>query len=101
MIPPPTAAFPGNFPNPFNPSTSVRFALPLPSEVNLTIFNALGQRVKTLMNERRAAGSYTVQWDGHNEAGLAVPSGVYFLKMTAREGSGFTFEQMQKLLLIK
>ena len=90
-----------NFPNPFNPSTSVRFALPLPSEVNLTIFNALGQRVKTLMNERRAAGSYTVQWDGHNEAGLAVPSGVYFLKMTAREGSGFTFEQMQKLLLIK
>ena len=67
-----------NFPNPFNPATKIEFSLNTKSEVNLTIFNMLGQEVATLVDEVKAAGSHNVTWNASN-----VASGVYFYKLTA------------------
>ena len=67
-----------NYPNPFNPSTTIRYGLPQSSTVSLTVFNALGQRVRQLVNEEQEAGYHEVKFDG---TGLA--SGVYFYRLRA------------------
>jgi hypothetical protein len=67
-----------NYPNPFNPSTTIRYGLPQRSTVSLTVFNALGQRVRQLVNEEQEAGYHEVKFDG---TGLA--SGVYFYRLRA------------------
>ncbi len=76
-----------NYPNPFNPETRIRFALPADGEVSLTIYNAFGQRVRTLADGRQRAGRYVVDWDATDESGRAVASGVYHyrLEMPARD----------------
>ena len=68
----------GNAPNPFNSSTSIRYALPEDAEVRLELYNILGQKVTTLVNGRVEAGSHTVTWDASNYS-----SGIYFYKLTA------------------
>ncbi|MGH7595479.1 MAG: S8 family serine peptidase [bacterium] len=85
-----------NYPNPFNPETAIRFDLPEASEVVLAIFNSLGESVKTLVNGQRAAGSYVEFWDGRNAGGEMAASGVYFLKMRAKD-----FSATQKMLLLR
>jgi len=80
-----------NYPNPFNPKTGVRFQVPGVSDVKLTVFDLLGREVAVLVNERKAAGSYEVGFDG---SGLA--SGVYMYRLTA--GS---FVQSKKMILLK
>jgi hypothetical protein len=85
-----------NFPNPFNPSTTIHYQLLMNSDVRLTIYNMLGQRVKTLLQARQPAGSYAVQWNGTNDAGAPVASGVYFYRLRA-EG----FVQTRKLLVVR
>jgi len=70
-----------NYPNPFNPSTTISFGLPAGSDVRLTIFNVLGQPVKELVNDNLAAGSYQLTWDGTNQSGFAVATGVYFYSL--------------------
>jgi serine protease len=72
-----------NSPNPFNLSTSIFFFLPTPSEVDLTIYNILGEKVKTVAQGWLEAGSHTVTWDGTNESGSVVASGIYFYKLNA------------------
>ena len=72
-----------NYPNPFNPSTAIAYTLPRAEYVELTIFNTLGQTVITLSPGMQNAGSYTVKWDGLNEAGNPVASGVYFYRLQA------------------
>ncbi len=72
-----------NYPNPFNPSTIIEYSLPQSEKVNITIFNILGQKVTTLVDEAKAAGNYSVTWDGHDSDGSEVSSGVYFYRMTA------------------
>ncbi|MFH0931856.1 MAG: S8/S53 family peptidase [Candidatus Zixiibacteriota bacterium] len=72
-----------NYPNPFNLATNISFYISAKSEVNLTIYNILGERVKTLVNGTFEAGSHTVTWDGKNEAGSVVASGIYFYKLNA------------------
>ncbi len=72
-----------NYPNPFNPETSIDFQLPISAEVALEIYNLLGQKVITLVGGKREAGFYTVRWDGRNESGAVMPSGVYFYRLTA------------------
>jgi hypothetical protein len=85
-----------NYPNPFNPSTRIGYALPVAEQVSITIYNALGQRVKTLVNEQKGAGNYAEIWDGRDDSGKDVPVGVYLCKLQA--GS---FRDMKKMQLIK
>ncbi|NIR47638.1 T9SS type A sorting domain-containing protein [candidate division KSB1 bacterium] len=77
-----------NYPNPFNPETTIRYGLPEPRRVRLIIYNVFGQNIKTLVDEVKAAGSYSVTWDGTDERGQPVPSGVYFYRFDAGVVSG-------------
>ncbi|MEA3286209.1 MAG: carbohydrate-binding module family 20 domain-containing protein, partial [Candidatus Marinimicrobia bacterium] len=72
-----------NYPNPFNPTTSINFALPEANHVVLTIYNALGQEVRTLKTDYLSAGNYSVTWDGLDNAGNMITSGVYIYTMTS------------------
>jgi len=67
-----------NYPNPGNPTTTIRFQLPEASRVVLRIFNIMGHEIKTLINDSREAGTYAVVWNGRDRRGLEVPSGIYF-----------------------
>ena len=69
------------FPNPANPNTTIRFALVEESEVQLKVFNVLGQYVRTLMHETKPAGQWQVVWDGKNAEGVQVSSGMYVLQL--------------------
>ena len=72
-----------NAPNPFNPSTTIRYDLPEGSHVRLTIFNLMGQRVRVLVNAEQGSGVYNVQWDGRDEVGYLVASGLYIYRLEA------------------
>ncbi len=72
-----------NYPNPFNPSTVIAYELPRRSTVTLTIYNILGQEVRTLVDREQPAGRHQVTWDGHNGSGGEVASGVYLYRLTA------------------
>jgi len=76
-----------NYPNPFNPTTNISFALPIDSKVSLKIYNVAGQLVRTLVNETMVAGTHTVTWDGINSNGEKVASGIYFYKLNAGDYS--------------
>lgn len=72
-----------NYPNPFNPTTVIKYDLPEGGQVSVQIFNVLGQKVHTLINEYRAAGYHSVQWNGLNEIGRPVSSGIYIYRIEA------------------
>jgi hypothetical protein len=72
-----------NYPNPFNPNTRVQFQLPNAADVRLTIYNVLGQRVRTLVNQRYEAGFHEVQWDGLSDVGAQSASGLYLYRFEA------------------
>jgi hypothetical protein len=80
-VTPTTITLEKNYPNPFNPSTTIRFQVNNTASIVLTIFNSLGQQVKTLLSASVAAGVHEVTWDGTNVAGQIVPSGMYFYRM--------------------
>ncbi|KAA3602146.1 MAG: T9SS C-terminal target domain-containing protein [Calditrichaeota bacterium] len=85
------------FPNPFNPSTNISFALPQDSKVSLRIFNLLGQEVRTLVNNEALAAQYhSYKWDGKDDLGNSVSTGVYFVKVTADK-----FSETQKITFLK
>ena len=71
-----------NYPNPFNPTTDIRFSMDVASDVSLTIFNMLGQEVKVLENAYLAAGTHTYRWDGRDQLGQSVSTGVYLYTLT-------------------
>jgi len=85
-----------NFPNPFNPKTMIRFALPKDSWVKLEVYNILGQKVKTLVDEKLAAGVKEVEWDGRDGKGLEVASGIYFYRIKADD-----FSDVKKMVMLK
>ncbi|HFB68104.1 MAG TPA: T9SS type A sorting domain-containing protein, partial [Calditrichae bacterium] len=85
-----------NFPNPFNPSTTIRYQLAREVPVRLEIFNIQGQRVRTLVHAVQSAGFYSVEWDGRNDAGQPVASGTYIYRLQA--GS---FVQTRQMTLMK
>jgi hypothetical protein len=85
-----------NYPNPFNPTTTIKFEVTVASKVNVVVFNALGQKVKTLFDGNAAVGVNEVVWNGTNDFGSAVASGVYYYQMRV-EGKVFT----KKMTLIK
>lgn len=72
-----------NYPNPFNPSTTIRYQLRESANVMLAIYNILGQRIRILVQEMQAPGHYTLQWDGRDETGRAAASGVYIYRIQA------------------
>jgi hypothetical protein len=74
-----------NYPNPFNPETQVSFSLPEEAKVSLAVYNVSGQKVRTLLDSGLPAGSYTVTWDGKDNQGISVASGVYFCRLQAGE----------------
>ena len=87
-----------NFPNPFNPSTSIDYALPQAGPVHLSVYDVLGRRVRLLVaKDRHPAGFYTASWDGRDDRGHIAASGVYFYLLHA----GDTFRQAQKMVLVK
>ena len=81
-----------NFPNPFNPTTVISSQLPVVSQVELSIYNLLGQKITTLVSEKQPVGTYKLEWDA---GGLA--SGLYFYRLKTDEG----FIQTKKLILLK
>jgi WD40 repeat protein len=86
-----------NYPNPFNPQTTIAFSLKQRARVVIAIYDVTGARVRTLLDETRAAGSYTdVRWDGTNATGLQVASGVYFYQLITDR-----FSQTRKMVLLK
>ena len=74
-----------NYPNPFNPLTSITYSIPINSSVSLKIYSLLGKEILTLVNEVKTRGEYSVQWDAKNSLGNKVPSGIYFYKLATRD----------------
>lgn len=85
-----------NYPNPFNPSTTIRYSIPLESEVKLRVYDLLGKEVRTLVNEKQSPGTFEVKWDGKNNRGEPLSSGIYFYRLES--GS---FVATKKLMLLK
>jgi len=85
-----------NYPNPFNPETRIYFEIPQAHDVTIAIYNMLGQKVKTLVKEHFKAGSHVVNWNGKNDHGLQVPTGMYFYRIKAGE-----FIASKKMVMIK
>jgi WD40 repeat protein len=85
-----------NAPNPFNPTTRIRFTLPEDGHANLTIYDVAGRRVRTLVDDKRRANHYDVVWDGRDHKGQTVASGVYFYRLVAGR-----HEKTLKMLLLK
>jgi len=85
-----------NYPNPFNPTTTIKYQLPHVTDVKLVIYNVLGQRVRTLVNNRMEAGYHSLVWDGLNQQGSTVASGVYIYHFQAGD-----FQKTMKLMLLK
>ncbi len=85
-----------NYPNPFNPTTTISYALPSNAYVKLMVYNVLGQKVKTLVDEEQAAGYKQVVWNGQNDRGEQVGSGIYFYRIQAGD-----FTKTAKMSLLK
>ncbi|NLT51488.1 MAG: T9SS type A sorting domain-containing protein [Ignavibacteria bacterium] len=106
-----------NFPNPFNPSTTIKYSIPTPpclpagtaassplakgrtevGFVTLKVYDILGREVATLVNEKKSAGTYTIKWDGTNSSGKQVSSGMYFYQLKI----GDSYTETKKMLLVK
>lgn len=94
--PPAVFALEQNYPNPFNPETTIKYQLPRKSEVKLTIYSILGQEVRTLVIEDKKAGFYQVIWNGRDNAGIPVASGLYFYQLRAGD-----FIKTRKMIILK
>ena len=85
-----------NMPNPFNPSTTIKYAIARDENVSLVIYDVAGRQVRTLVDDRQRADVYKVTWDGINNNGQRVASGMYFYKLAAGK-----FVQTKKMMLLK
>lgn len=85
-----------NYPNPFNLSTSIEYSLPVRNHVTIAIYNLLGQKVKTLVDEPRSAGLYRIGWNGRDDKGTAVSTGIYLCRFSTGD-----IVQTRKMLLLK
>ncbi|MCK5380087.1 MAG: T9SS type A sorting domain-containing protein, partial [Candidatus Latescibacteria bacterium] len=85
-----------NAPNPFNPATTIEYALPEETHVRLVIYNTMGQSVCTLLDALQPVGYHQFLWDGRNSQGRLVSGGVYFYRLTAGE-----FTETKRMLLLK
>jgi hypothetical protein len=85
-----------NYPNPFNPTTEIRYGIPQATIVEIVVYNMLGQRIKRLVSEEQEAGYHKVVWDGTNDSGDKVGSGIYFYRIVAGR-----FNKVNKMIMIK
>ncbi|MCH9006785.1 choice-of-anchor D domain-containing protein, partial [candidate division KSB1 bacterium] len=93
-----------NYPNPFNPETQIRFQLPEVSQVLIRIFNVTGQKIRNLVDESYPAGSYAATWNGFDDSGHPVASGIYIYQLlvtTSETRSGPAFSQVRKMSLLR
>ncbi|MDI6804518.1 MAG: FlgD immunoglobulin-like domain containing protein [Bacteroidota bacterium] len=92
-----------NFPNPFNPTTVIRYGLPNASHVTIKIYDLLGQEIKTLADETQESGYRSVEWNGKNSLGIEAASGLYFYRIEAADiqNPGKKFVQVKRMLLMK
>jgi hypothetical protein len=86
----------GNFPNPFNPVTTIRFSIENVGNVNINVYNVRGQHVRTLVNGVYSAGSHSVVWNGTDDSGRSVGSGIYFYRMTTGD-----YSAVRRMMLLK
>ena len=86
-----------NYPNPFNPSTTITYRLGRTAEVELVIFNPLGQQIRILQQQRQPAGIYRIVWDGRDDSGTVQASGVYYYRLKA----GVEFTDIRKMVFLK
>jgi flagellar hook assembly protein FlgD len=85
-----------NYPNPFNPITRITYSIPKESQVTISIFNLLGQKIVDLVSQNITPGEYSMTWNGTNRSGEAVPSGIYIYSIEADE-----FQSSKKMVMIK
>lgn len=85
-----------NYPNPFNPSTTISFSNPEESNIEIIVYNNKGQKIKTLVNEVLSAGEHTVMWNGTDNRNASVSSGIYFYKMKT-----YYYTSVKKMILLK
>jgi hypothetical protein len=90
-----------NYPNPFNPTTLIRYDLPEASTVTLSVFNILGEKVATLVNGQVPAGYQTAEWNAGNSGGVSVPSGIYLYRLQVTSLNGKEFHEVRKMVLMK
>jgi len=85
-----------NYPNPFNPSTTIEYEIPKAGYVKIQIYNSIGQLINTIEDDYKNPGKYSIQWNGKNSAGENLSSGIYFYRMSS---NGLTL--VKKMLLLK
>jgi hypothetical protein len=85
-----------SYPNPFNSATTIQYDLPEPMKVNIAIYNLLGQKIKGIENKFQQAGTHTIHWNGSDQQGNPVSSGLYFCQMDSKD-----FKRSVKLLLLR
>lgn len=85
-----------NYPNPFNPSTSIKYSLPEAVKVNAAVYDISGQKIADLIDENQNAGSYEISWDGKNNSGIPVVSGIYLFRIEAGN-----YSRTMKMTLLK
>jgi hypothetical protein len=90
-----------NYPNPFNPETQIQYQLPQPGMVQLAIYDVLGHRVRTLIDEYLPAGPHTVRWNALDDAGLRVASGIYIYRINVTADSEERFTETRRMLLLR
>ncbi len=92
-----------NYPNPFNLETRIAFQLPVAAQVTLEVYNLLGQKQQTLVNQEMTPGFHSIKWDGRDLNGNAVTTGIYVYKIqvTPKDGKMTSFQQVRKMLLLK
>ena len=95
-----------NYPNPFNPTTHIQFSTDKVAQIHVTVYDVLGRELRTLANGTYFPGLFTVEWDGTNVQGSGVPSGVYYIRMTATtlsgdEESSKRYSVTRKMLMMK
>ena len=103
LIVPEKIALHQNYPNPFNPQTEIRFDLPRDGHVVLKIYNILGEEIRTLVDRNVEMGFHSVTWDGKDEAGKDLPSGIYIYLFQVKSGQveGNSFVAVKKLTLLR
>ncbi|MCH7681655.1 T9SS type A sorting domain-containing protein, partial [candidate division KSB1 bacterium] len=85
-----------NYPNPFNPTTTISYQLPRAETVRIIIYDLTGRQVQELLYENKEAGSYSVEWNGNNQIGQRVSSGLYIYQISAGK-----FSQTRKMVFVK